>query len=161
MSSGGAGAQAPQGSGATLEEALTVVANWTVRHDVQAEVSRRARCPVPESHGWLLGRISTCGPCHPSDLAEFYGVDNSTVTPKLQRLEAEGLIRREADPEDRRAVLLAATPAGHRLLSKLRRARAELLAERMRPLPEASRLAVARALADLASVLFEDGRPAR
>ncbi len=144
-----------------LEDSLTVVANWIVRHDVQTEVARRASCPVPASHGWLLARIATCGPCRPSDLADFFGVDNSTITPKLQRLEAEDLVRRHADPEDRRAVLVASTAAGSRLLAKLRRARAELLTERMGSLPGPRRAAVATALADLASVLAEDPRRSR
>lgn len=129
-----------------------------MRHDVQAEVSRRARCPVPISHAWVMARIAATGPCRPTELAEFFGVDNSTMTPKLRRLLLEGLIHRQEDPADRRAAQLAVSPAGTRLLARLRKVRARVLEERMHGLSAERRALVAAAIQELAAVLAE--RPA-
>jgi DNA-binding MarR family transcriptional regulator len=44
------------------------------------------------------------GPLTPSRLAELSGLSPATMTGVLDRLEAEGWIRRERDPDDRRKV---------------------------------------------------------
>ena len=45
-------------------------------------------------------------------------LDSGTLTPLLQRLEAQGLVARRRDPKDERAVRVSLTPAGGRLRSK-------------------------------------------
>lgn len=145
---------APPGPpGERLDDAVTTLVRWASRHDVQARVMQRAQCDLPLSHVWLLARIVNCGPCHPSALATQVGVDNSTITPKLQRLEAERLVVRQADPSDRRAALLRATPTGVRLLTRLRRARAAILDERLRAVSDQRREALVAALIELAQLL--------
>lgn len=140
-------------AGSGLEDSVTTLVRWATRHDVQTAVMRRAQSSLPLSHVWLLARIASCGPCHPSDLAASFGVDNSTITPKLQRLESEELVKRRPDPTDRRAALVETTPSGIRLLGRLRRARAAILEERLAALPQPRRLDVVTALSDLASIL--------
>lgn len=142
---------------AGLEEPLTGLVRWMTRRDVQEQVLRQAACPVPVSHTWLLGRIEACGPCHPSRLAEMVGLDNSTITAKLKRLEAEGLVQRETDPEDRRAALLAVTASGARLLQRLRQARARIVWVQLQELSPERRSSVVSALSDLAAVLDDSG----
>jgi DNA-binding MarR family transcriptional regulator len=138
-----------------LDDSLNAILHWANRHEVQAQVMRRANCTLPLSNVWLLGRIQHSGPCHPSDLASFHGVDNSTITPKLQRLEADGLAIRRPDPDDRRAVLVEATSAGCRLLRRLRRARAGIVEEGLAALPPERRQLILEALGDLAGLLEE------
>ncbi len=75
------------------------------------------------------------------------------MTPKLRRLLLEGLVYRQEDPVDRRAVLLAVSPGGTRLLARLRRARAEMLDERMHGLSPERRAALAASLQELAGLL--------
>jgi len=140
-----------------LADSLTAIVGWASRNDVQTEVMRRAHCSLPISHIWLLVRIANSGPCHPSDLAIFSSVDNSTITPKLQRLEAEDLLGRRSDPADRRASLVQITPAGNRLLKRIRRARAQLVVEAMAGLTPERRTALERALGELARVLGDAG----
>lgn len=148
-------------SATDLAEPLNRLVRWMARRDVQEQVLRQAGCPVPLSHTWLLGRIGACGRCHPSQLAELAGVDNSTITPKLHRLEAEGLIRRETDPQDRRAVLLAVTTSGARMISRLRLARATMVWTRLQALTPERRSSVVTALLDLSNLLEEEvGREA-
>jgi DNA-binding MarR family transcriptional regulator len=49
------------------------------------------------------------------DLARELAVDAGTLTPMIDRLERQGLIRRCPDPSDRRATRLCLEPAGRRL----------------------------------------------
>ncbi len=115
-----------------LDGAISTIARWATRHDVRADVMRRARCDLPASSAWLLARIAEAGPVRPCALATFLAVDPSTVTPKLQRLERERLVHRAPDPSDRRAALVQVTPHGVRLLDRLHRARQRLLLELLR-----------------------------
>ncbi|MEU9474786.1 MarR family transcriptional regulator [Streptomyces sp. NPDC048191] len=62
------------------------------------------------------------GPARQSDLIRMLGLDPSTVTKMLQRLEQAGHVRRLPDPADRRAVLVEATESGTRLLTEVERA---------------------------------------
>jgi len=79
-----------------------------------------------------------------SELAGFMACDNSNVTGIVDRLEARGLVERQAALHDRRVKMLAVTPAGAQM-------REQLLA-RMYAAPEAlASLSAAdqRALRDL------------
>jgi len=49
----------------------------------------------------------------PTALAEQTGVPATTMTSRLDRLEARGLIARAHDPDDRRRLLVEMTGAGH------------------------------------------------
>lgn len=155
---GGAPATATGSLRMPLDESLTAILNWANRHEVQTQVMQRASCTLPLSNVWLLVRIQRSGPCHPSDLATFHGVDNSTITPKLHRLEADGLAIRRPDPDDRRAVLVEATSAGCRLLKRLRRARAAIVEEALAVLSPERRQRILEALGDLAGLLEGSGR---
>jgi len=58
-----------------------------------------------------------------TSLAERLGIDAPSVTRKIQQLEREGLVDRQADPDDRRAIRIRLTPAGRRTLERLLKAR--------------------------------------
>jgi DNA-binding MarR family transcriptional regulator len=75
----------------------------------------------------ILSRIADLGPQRLSALAQTFGLDPSTITRQVQALEGSGLVRRSADPEDRRASLLDLTTAGHEVLGSTRRLRVERL----------------------------------
>src|SRR5690348_14220202 len=53
----------------------------------------------------------------PGRVAEVLGVSRATVTGLLDRLEAEGLITRAIDPQDRRCFILHLTPQGRHLMA--------------------------------------------
>lgn len=61
-----------------------------------------------------------------SELIAKMGLDASTVTKMVQRLEAEGYIKRSQSETDRRAFLVSVTPAGQKLKSKVENMWAEL-----------------------------------
>jgi DNA-binding MarR family transcriptional regulator len=51
-------------------------------------------------------------------LADWQGVDKSTMTAHVRRLEERGLVVRQPDPGDRRAVLVRATPDAERAIDR-------------------------------------------
>ena len=97
----------------------------------------------------LLRTIVTSGPVRASTLAEWNGVDKSTMAPQVRRLEERGLIVRRPDPTDRRAVLLTATARGSQLQERMDATGVEIIEDVLRDWPEDDR----RALSDL----FEEG----
>ncbi|RSS83279.1 MarR family winged helix-turn-helix transcriptional regulator [Streptomyces sp. WAC06614] len=66
------------------------------------------------------------GPVRQSELIKSLGLDPSTVTKMLQRLEQTGHVRRSPDPSDRRASLVEATETSCGLLQQVRSAWAAL-----------------------------------
>lgn len=82
-------------------------------------------------------------------LARTIGFDTSTIAGVIDRLEARGLMQRNASPADRRVRLLTLTDEGRRLLAEvlpgMQRAQARMLA----PLPERDRAEFMRMLRTL------------
>jgi len=57
-----------------------------------------------------LGTLAIGGALSAGDLAKRTGLTSGAVTRLIDRLEARGIARRRADPEDRRRVLVEITP---------------------------------------------------
>src|SRR5216117_3039359 len=57
-----------------------------------------------------------------SELAERQHCVRSNITQLVDRLEKDGLVRRRADPDDRRSVRAVLTPAGRQAYAKATRA---------------------------------------
>ena len=71
------------------------------------------------------------GPRRMSGIAERLGVEMPSATTMIGRLVAKGLVERQQDPADRRAVVCSLTPEGRDAVEKfwsLRAARTEALA---------------------------------
>jgi len=62
-----------------------------------------------------------------TELARAEQVTPATMSKLVSALEAEGLVRREPDPDDARAVRLEATPQARRILERGRARRTEYL----------------------------------
>ncbi|NEB78925.1 MarR family transcriptional regulator [Streptomyces sp. SID14478] len=54
-----------------------------------------------------------------SDLAAFLGLDKSTLSGLIDRAERRGLLARGPSPDDKRAVVVLITDAGHELTQRL------------------------------------------
>jgi DNA-binding MarR family transcriptional regulator len=91
-----------------------------------------------------LSVVVFTGPIGIGDLATAEGVAAPTMTRLVDGLEADGLVGRGPDPDDRRGVLVRATPKGSRVLRRGRRRRVELLASGLRALSSPDLAAVAR-----------------
>jgi len=61
-----------------------------------------------------------CHGCHAKELAHRAGLDQSTVSRSVAALVSHGLVDRVPDPADKRASILAVTPAGRQALAEAR-----------------------------------------
>lgn len=93
------------------------------------------------------------GACRAGHLARLAKISPSTITEVVEGLAHDGLVRREADVDDRRAVRLALTGEGRRHLQRFERAAAIALAESLQGLTPAQRQHIKIAFADLREVL--------
>jgi DNA-binding MarR family transcriptional regulator len=89
----------------------------------------RAEHRFPLSHGMALGRIDREGVQSVSDLAHAEGVRPQSMAQTVNDLEADGLIGRRPDPDDRRRALVELTEAGRLALAADRRRREGWLAD--------------------------------
>ncbi|CAM5572183.1 hypothetical protein GCM10010222_31360 [Streptomyces tanashiensis] len=94
----------------------------------------------------MMMRLWDCGAVRQSELIQSLGLDPSTVTKMLQRMEQCGYVRRSPDPADRRAVLVAATEEGLALRAGVENAWADLEQSTLAGLAPAERAELARLL---------------
>jgi DNA-binding MarR family transcriptional regulator len=92
-----------------------------------------------------LSVVVFAGPLTMSALAEAEQVRPPTISRLVKELEAEQLVEREQDPQDRRVLRVRATPKGRRLLEAGRKRRVARLAEELGRLAPADRKVLARA----------------
>lgn len=122
-------------------------------HSAAIHLLRRLRTEDTAS-GLTAPRLSALsvivygGPLTLGALAAAEQVRPPTMTRLVAALEQAGLVTREADPDDRRQILLRATPEGRRLLEEGRARRTASLTRRLAALPAADLAALAHA-ADL------------
>lgn len=95
---------------------------------MRAQMTARGQDAVEWAAYGLLFHLAHDGPRRSSALAEYACVDPSTVSRQVGQLVTAGLVERQADPEDGRATLLAATPAGHEVYAAKLERRRELFA---------------------------------
>ena len=82
----------------------------------------------PLSHGVVLGRLDRGGPQSVSDLAMVERVRPQSMAQTVGDLEADGLVSRRPDPDDRRRALVELTEQGRDALIADRRRREGWLA---------------------------------
>ena len=103
-----------------------------------------------------LSRLATSGPTRLTELAVAEGVSQPSMSSLIARLVDQGLVRRDADPDDARAVRLSLTGAGETLVEERRTARTRRLDTALADLPadDVARIAAALpALTRLADAL--------
>jgi len=116
----------------------------------------------------VLTWLRANSPTNVNGLAYSLGVGPSSASRLCDRLEALGLLRRAADPRDRREVQVFVTAEAEHLLTELSRRRQQALEKVLALMPETSRVDLARSLtafSDAADALgsggaatVEDGR---
>src|SRR6478609_7573768 len=76
--------------------------------------------PLGLTHPQYLAMLALWqyGPISLTELASHLHLDPATTSPLVRRLEAMGLLRRERDPADERALLLVLTDRGRELCSQ-------------------------------------------
>src|SRR5579884_169494 len=88
----------------------------------------RSEHPFPISHGAVLGRLDREGAQTASALAAAERVRPQSMAQTIFELEADRLVRRRADPGDRRRWLVELTGHGRKVLEDERRQRDSWLA---------------------------------
>jgi DNA-binding MarR family transcriptional regulator len=101
----------------------------------------------------VMRMIDTSGPQAQAEVARYLVVTAPVVTRLASALVEDGLIERQADPNDKRAVILALTDTGRRRARAMRRDLLAAARELLEPLPEDRRAAVAAALEELQVLL--------
>jgi len=81
-----------------------------------------------------LATLERHGQLTPSRLAEIERIQRPTVTRLIATLEKDGLVEREADPEDGRSCRVLITKEGSALVKKLRLRKNAYLSRRLRKL---------------------------
>ena len=80
---------------------------------------------------------------------------SSTVTDLVDRMEKNGLVARERDPEDRRVIRLRVLEAGHRLVDAVMEARISYLRSILRGIEPTEREQLIRALRHIHQLMIE------
>lgn len=126
--------------------------------DLFLQVSREVRARWKASleplelaphHARALRVIGVDGPLRPGVLAARLGVTPRSATDVVDALTERGLVTRDADPDDRRASLVALTADGRTALEAVQRSRRHGADAYFASLDEADRETLRRILTDL------------
>lgn len=106
-----------------------------------------------------LATVDRHGPLTLGALAEHERVAPPSITKVVAKLEADGLVERATDPEDRRVQRVSATKAGRALIAETRRRKTTWLTARIRELPPEEQARLAAALDVLDHLTTQDDLP--
>ena len=122
---------------------------------LRATASDEGLTPTQSS---ILATLVREGPRRAGDLAAAESVNPTMLSRVMAHLEEEGLAERAPAPDDARCTEVRATPAGRRLVGRLRARRAAILAERLGELPPELVEALLAALPALESLAVDEDR---
>ena len=117
-----------------------------------ASMKAREIGTVSPERGKVLSRLSH-GPMRSGELAQQCLLTPPATTELVEGLAREGLVRREDDPSDRRAVMVSLTAAGRREVERYQSAFADALGEAIAQLEPLQRERLRLALEDLRHAL--------
>ena len=101
-------------------------------HRAKAQFVAATEHDVAWSAHIVLARLATEGPLRAGELAELIQSDPSTVSRQVASIVKDGLVKREADPDDGRASLLVLTEEGRRVYSQQLDVRSRHMARMLR-----------------------------
>ncbi|HEX3737145.1 MAG TPA: MarR family winged helix-turn-helix transcriptional regulator [Solirubrobacterales bacterium] len=126
---------------------------------VVGQVIRRLRSEqqlFPLNQASVLGRLDRCGAMSVSDLAAAERVRPQSMAQTVGDLEADTLVERRPDPDDRRRALVSLTAAGRARIEADRRAREGWLVKAIEQLPAGDRATIERAVEILGRIAAAD-----
>ncbi|GGU43209.1 transcriptional regulator [Streptomyces albospinus] len=121
------------------------------------EMSREVHPDLESAAYGLLVRLADAGAQRATDLAGFFGVGKATISRQLHALERLGLVTREPDPADGRAVLVRITDEGRARFGRVRTARRARYARRLASWDRAEVAELARLLHRLNAEQEQEG----
>src|SRR5258708_7712337 len=101
------------------------------RPDVDQAFLARAGVKLDRALFPLLTRIGLYQPISVVELASLVGRDHSTVSRQVTKLEALGLVERQAAKHDQRVRLLSPSASGRKMLGQFSRVRRAFLGDRL------------------------------
>ena len=111
-----------------LAGSISVLTRSAAVRRLHQRVARAAGVDIERSAYLVLKRLVQDGPARITELAQHVGVEPSTLSRHVSALDRQGLVQKEADPEDRRAFLATATPRGEALVEAVEEERRKLFA---------------------------------
>ncbi len=124
--------------------------------------SRRVTKDVARQHGLTgpqvtaLKILEELGTLSLSELSARMSAKNSTITGIVDRMERDGLVKRERSESDRRVVHLRATARGRAIAASVPVTAMEIFSAALRALPARDRRELMRILSSLAEHVRED-----
>ena len=150
----------PSAAGMGVIDADSGVIDVTRLRVALARLSRRLRrhelAGLTPTQLAALSTVERSGPLRLGDLAAAEGIAPSTLTRLVAVLEDLGYVRRDADPRDARASMLAITVLGHDTLERLREEGTAMLTQWLMLLSPEMRTALAEALPALEQLADPD-----
>jgi DNA-binding MarR family transcriptional regulator len=140
---------ARQESGRDAARELLQGIQGLVRRFSVAERADVGCCGVTVAQGAALGALLAEGPLRLGALGRRLGIAPSTLTRNVERLEAGGLVRREADEDDARSFRIRLTPEGGKAARAIERHEVAFARQVLARLPAERREAVSEAFRDL------------
>jgi DNA-binding MarR family transcriptional regulator len=110
--------QTPDGNVLATEAVMNTIRTADMLFDQIGRLLRPLN--VSAAGGLVLGILRDHGPMSPSALSDRLIVTRATVTGVLDSLEGRGFVRRSANPDDRRSLVVEISPAGLKVLKRLR-----------------------------------------
>ncbi|MFF7993312.1 MarR family winged helix-turn-helix transcriptional regulator [Kitasatospora xanthocidica] len=133
-------------TGHDIADALGLLLRRGTRARVYTHLTEGLGEAVDELTYPVLSGLARTGPYSAADLGREIGLDRSTVTRRADRLERAGLLRRQPDPADGRATLLALTDDGRTAVAATRQRLAAGIEDSLAAWPQADAQAFARLL---------------
>jgi DNA-binding MarR family transcriptional regulator len=120
-----------------------------VRRFAVSERADVACCGVTVAQAAAVEALGAEGPTRLRDLGRRLGIAPSTLTRNLARLEASGLVEREADPEDARSARVGLTAQGRRAARAVAVQEEDFARQVLARIPAARRAIVVESLGEL------------
>lgn len=140
-----------------LERAIGRLARRWATPRTHDRIAAQAGVDVERGAAMLLTHIVDHAPITSHEIARRAGLDPSTVSRHVSRLEEQGLTSRSPDPHDARALRVSPTREGRDTVARLRGAHRSLLAEMLRDWPPKDLEALAPLLHRLADAYVPSG----
>ncbi|MGP4019893.1 MarR family winged helix-turn-helix transcriptional regulator [Saccharopolyspora sp. 5N708] len=118
-------------------------------HRAKSQIGKKGPDGIEQSAYAILFHLVQDGPQRTGRLAESLHSEISTISRQSNALVQHGLVRRESDPDDGRACLLAPTAEGQRIFQEARAQRTRWLAEVLADWSQADRQALTSLFARL------------
>jgi DNA-binding MarR family transcriptional regulator len=139
-----------------LERSLAAVLRLLSDRTTATDLADACGYDLPPASWSLLECLDSEGSLRVSDIAAFHGVDVSSITPRLKKLESAGLLRREREPQDARAFRISIAHDGARALERVHEARRAILREALLGIEPERVASAAEVLCRIAAQLSHD-----